>query len=679
MRDDLDRARAALWAIPCPADRESWWPIVGSALAEGVGEDEVLRWCEAGPNFDRAGAQSAIRSLARRPGSGRGGSLFAMARDAGWRDDAPPRINGHAQPHQRPQAARKASDRVRPQRLDFARLWADSEPATSAHPYIARRLGLPDGLRVVPAGSALTVNRQSVAGWLAVPLYDGGELASLQFIGPDGGKLTAPGPMRGWFTVGGSVAPGATVYVCEGIGQAWAAHQATKSPAVVAFGLGRMKATAQALAEQGARVVLVADVGTEAKIEAAAKEIGCAWIAPPADLGKNGDLSDLHQRDGLPAVAELLAQARGAPQDAPPTDEPHELDLAALAARDPQPPAFIVPDWLPAGEVTLLAAHGGTGKSATALHLAVCLRTGRDFHGLPVEVRGVDFVSFEDSEPVIHWRLHRICRALGVDFASLAGGLRVFDGTRSLSAWFARGEHGAYGPTAAFHGMAERIGGPGRVVIVDGSSDAFAGNEIDRAQVKAFIRMLRRLIADDGALLLLAHVDKPAARSPGDALGFSGSTGWHNGVRCRWFMFRETDEAGAEGENVVVEVRKSNYGSTGHRMVLRFDQDAHVFRRADNAPARGRPFQRADEADAILDAIRAAWAAGDPIPAAQSGQRTAHAVCEAREDFPASLKGRDGRRRFYRALEQLRAAGKVAVMEWRKPNRHVVEVLNVRE
>lgn len=375
--------------------------------------------------------------------------------------------------------------------------------------------------------------------------------------------------------------------------------------------------------------------------------------------------------------AEHQADADGATEGAR-DDAPRLLDLSALAQREPEPPAFIVPDWLPAGEVTLFAAHGGTGKSATALRLAVCLAVGRDWHGLPVESRIVDFVSFEDAEPVIHWRLHRICQALGVTLADAAARLRIFDATKCASGWYSRGQYGESGPTAAFHDMAARIGGPGRVVIVDGSSDVFGGSEIDRAQVKAFIRLLRRLIAEDGALLLIAHVDKLAAKSGADSLGFSGSTGWHNGVRCRWFMFNEADDEGTETGNLVLEVRKSNLGRTGGRMVLAFDESRGTFERIDSEPPqRGRAFQRADEADAIVAVIRAAWDAGDPIPAAQSGQRTAHSVCEARDDFPASLKGRGaGRRRFYRALEELRAAGAVRVEAQRRMNRHVVEVLH---
>lgn len=385
--------------------------------------------------------------------------------------------------------------------------------------------------------------------------------------------------------------------------------------------------------------------------------------------------AELH--GGQRAVLERRLREPETRRDRGEVDQPVQLDLEVLGARVPEPPAFVLPEWLPAGEVTLFAAHGGTGKSAIALHLGACIVLGRPFFGVPVERCGVDFISFEDRADVLHWRLHRVAQALGVTLADLqAAGLRVFDATACATPWFVR-QFGEVGPTAAFHDIAERVGGPGRVVVVDGSSDVYAGDEIDRAQVKQFLRALRRLIADDGALLLLAHVDKQAAQRPADAPGFSGSTGWHNGVRCRWFMFHEDD--GGEAGNLVLEVRKSNLGRAGSRMVLRFDDQAHVFTRVDSEPVGGRLFQRVDEAQAIVQVIRAAWAAGDPIPAATGGTRTAHSVCEARDDLPESLKGKRGRARFYRALEQLRAAGAVRVVGRRNASRHSVQVLHAPE
>lgn len=480
--NDIDRACSALWAIPCPADRDSWWPIVGSALAEGVPEDEVLRWCESGPNFKRADVLPTIRSLARRPGNGRGGSLFAKAREAGWREQT----NGrHHEAPKRPQEPRTADPKAERPRFDCAAVWRDSEAATADHPYIARKLGLPEGLRVVPAGSALRINRQSVAGWLAVPLYDGDELATLQFIGPDGGKLTAPGPMRGCFTVGGRIAPGATVHVCEGIGQAWSAHQATQSPAVVAFGLGRMKATGQALADQGARVVLVADVGAEEKTEAAAKEIGCAWVAPPADLGKNGDLNDLHQRAGLQAVAELLAKPNEAP--GPRFRVMTADDLAALP-----PVRWRVRGVLPAEGIAAIYGPAGSGKTFLTLDLLGAVADGRAWFAHRVESCAVVYVALEGEAGIAqrvkayrtrHGRAPARMRFIAQPFALLEAG-DVAELAQAIRA----------------------AGGAGGIVAIDTLNRAAPGaDENDSRDMGRIIEGAKLLQAALGGLVLLIH------------------------------------------------------------------------------------------------------------------------------------------------------------------------------
>lgn len=361
--------------------------------------------------------------------------------------------------------------------------------------------------------------------------------------------------------------------------------------------------------------------------------------------------------------------------------DPVEVDLAGMARSDPQPPWFLVDGLMPGEEITLFAADGGVGKSQFALQLAVCRAACVPFFGLEVTEGGVDFVSFEDRPAVLHWRLSRICTHMGLDLASLIGRLRIFDATESSSAWGYKG-YGQFMPTDAFERMRQRIGGPDQLVIVDGLSDVFAGDENDRSQAKAFLRMLRTMIGPGGAMLVLAHVDKAAAKMQGgDSLGYSGSTGWSNGVRSRLHMYRECVEGEGETGRLVVETKKANLAAKGSRLALRFDTDAMVLVEAggDDVLADGHspPFRKSDEAEAILRVIAAAYQAGDPVPAATSGSRTAHSVAEAREGLPPSLRGKHNRIRFNRALEQLRQAGAVVVEPFRRPNRHVSEVLNV--
>src|SRR5690606_17778412 len=214
---------------------------------------------------------------------------------------------GHRKPQEPPKLRPKGSSPA----FDFAAVWRDSEPATVAHGYIQRKLGLADGLRVyrgpeVVAGTALD-------GALLVPVLDpGGRHQSVRASLPDGAKRSAPGaPIRGGrHVVGGPVED--VVFVAEGLGQAWSAHQATGAPAVCCFGAGNVETVAQALRAEHpqARIVIVADAGKEADAERVAAAIGGAWVGMPEGVASNYDLNDLHREAGsLEAVAALLAQA----------------------------------------------------------------------------------------------------------------------------------------------------------------------------------------------------------------------------------------------------------------------------------------------------------------------------------------------------------------------------------
>ena len=92
-----------------------------------------------------------------------------------------------------------------------------------------------DGLRVVPAGDPLRIMGESMAGALVVPVTLDGAIKTLQFItaGDTAARLKAEGKqtklnlpgasMAGGWHVVGKLVPGGTVYLCEGIGTAWAA------------------------------------------------------------------------------------------------------------------------------------------------------------------------------------------------------------------------------------------------------------------------------------------------------------------------------------------------------------------------------------------------------------------------------------------------------------------------
>jgi len=494
--EELERARSALNAIDATCDRATWIRLGMAARAAGLSFDDFDGWSATGANYSGERDTRAVWQSFSDSGAVGPGTLFGAARAAGWRDDARPLNghNGHAAPPRRPQAPAGGAP------FDVAGTWEACEPATPAHGYIRRKLGLCDGLRVVPADSSVRVARQSVAGWLAVPLFDAGsgdEPASLQFIGPDGGKLTAPGSMRGWFTVGPKPSPGVNVYVCEGLGAAWSAHQAARSPAVVAFGAGRMESVARALLElvPGVRVVLVADVGMQAKAEATANALGCTWVAPPDDLGKNGDVNDLHQRAGLQAVAALLAQAREPEKPEPRFRLLTAEELAALPAA-----RWRVRGVLPADGLAAVYGPPGSGKSFLALDLLGAVAEGRDWFDHRACPAPVVYVALEGQAGIAQ-RVQAYRSRHGQAPADM----------RFVAERFALLEPGDVAELAA---AIRAAGGAGGVVAIDTLNQASPGaDENDSRDMGRIIEGAKLLQAALGGLVLLVHHSgKDAAR-----------------------------------------------------------------------------------------------------------------------------------------------------------------------
>ena len=88
-------------------------------------------------------------------------------------------------------------------------------------------------------------------------------------------------------------------------------------------------------------------------------------------------------------------------------------------------------------------------------------------------------------------------------------------------------------PTATLGELRAAVGGAG-LLIIDNASDAYDGPENDRRQVRTFIRELAGLGRGNNAgVMLLAHIDKQAARFGSQGNSYSGSSAWHNSARSR--------------------------------------------------------------------------------------------------------------------------------------------------
>ena len=384
MIQEIERARSALWSIDPDCERDKWVKIAMAANAAGLDITEFDNWSSGAESYKPADAAAVWKSTGPTGGI-TAGSLFYIAKEHGWTD---PR-HGTDRPQSR-QIERKEPEPSKRTPHDPLTLWNDCKPATASHEYIARKLGLPDGLCVY--SGSLTIAGQSCDGTLVLPCCSlDGSLVSLQFIAPEK-KVFLPGcklPADACLIVGGPIRDGQRIYICEGIGQAWSAYQATTVPAVCCFGVGRMAGVAKALRERynAAALVLVADGGKESQMAAIARAIHGAWVEMPEGSASNYDLNDYHKEHGLDAVRILLEQTKEPPQRF------HLLTPADLAKLPPV--RWLVRGVLPTEGIGAIFGPSGSGKSFLSLDLLATVAGGGEWFGCRAKSARVLYVALE--------------------------------------------------------------------------------------------------------------------------------------------------------------------------------------------------------------------------------------------------------------------------------------------
>jgi hypothetical protein len=338
---------------------------------------------------------------------------------------------------------------------------------------------------------------------------------------------------------------------------------------------------------------------------------------------------------------EILAEVPS--NSTPAVGWPCAIDLAVLSTKDAAPPRFVIPDWLPEGMATLFAGHGGAGKSGIALHLASCIALGQSFFGLQPAQRRVLYLSCEDRADLLHWRLSHACKHMGISLSDLRDHLYLLDLVGKDSLLYNKDPRTGRYITPAFGQLMARIADyDAEVLFIDGIADTFAGNENSRGEVKQFVNMLVDAIPPTGALVLVGHVAKPASAVGGSAGdGYSGSTGWHNSVRARWYLYPEqTDDPGAKATKLVLALQKSNYGRTDQSLAFEWSQDSHMFVGTQQTAAtpQERALADAGEQRKILQVVYSCQEAGAPVPAAMQGPSTAFAFLRVHADWPEALR-----------------------------------------
>lgn len=368
MHSDSGRARAALAVIPPNLPRDQWHEVGRAAIAAGLTIDDVDSWSATAENYKgRRDIEAAFRTVKSNGGTG-AGTLFHYAKQYGFdgiKNSSLPITHAEITAHKPFKKANKCN---------ALQVWEQCLPATPDEPYIKKKQGNPDGLRVYPASMPpLVIRGRNVTGYLVVPCWSGDNLQTLQFIPPDGGdKLNLPDASfhDGFFTVGDI---SNHVYIMEGIGQAWAVNKATGAAAVVCFGSGRMATVAKVLRAKypDARLVIAPDRGKETDAEKIAAAVVGLMVEMPTDKPSNYDCNDFAQEFGIDALADLLERVK-APA----------MRFKLLSDEDlcKMPPLqWRIKKVLP--EIGLAAVFGasGSGKSFLVLDALQAIAEGREW------------------------------------------------------------------------------------------------------------------------------------------------------------------------------------------------------------------------------------------------------------------------------------------------------------
>lgn len=341
-----------------------------------------------------------------------------------------------------------------------------------------------------------------------------------------------------------------------------------------------------------------------------------------------------------------------------------EIPLDDVMSASLEPVRFALKPWLPRRHVTLFGGHGGIGKSSLALTMGAHVAAGLPFAGHSGDRVPVLFVSLEDEPSIVRLRLRRIIESYNLDPAMVLPGMRLLDGTQSFSALMTEGDGFNDAPviTKAFREIEQKSAGTG-LVIIDNASDAFDANENSRRAVRAFVRNLAEIARKhDTAVVLLAHIDKAAARNGSQGNSYSGSTAWHNSARSRLAL---AEQEGA----IILTHEKANLTACADPLRLSFVGGVLMPESgANGSNLTGAHFDQAE----IIRAFKAAAEAGQRInasltPGAYCAMKSLELLPD--EAYPKAFRSKAGASRAARAIAALKGAGRIKQVSYKTDDR----------
>lgn len=295
-----------------------------------------------------------------------------------------------------------------------------------------------------------------------------------------------------------------------------------------------------------------------------------------ADLEKSGCTVHVIDLPGLPEKGDIMDWT-GSAEDLralvdqhlnPPVQLLPIIDISGWIGKTPPAREWIVQDWIPSRQTTMLTGAGGVGKSLLAQQLATCVALGLPFMGQAIQQTGALYLSCEDDAEELWRRQAAICAGLGVGLESVVGKLHLVslmgETDVSLASFDPSGRIVVSQRWRDLNSTADMLGIG--FAALDNATDLMAGDLNDIHPVAEFINLLTGLaLRRDGAVLILHHPNKG-----GD--DWLGSVAWHNKVRSRLILKRDEVDSDAR----LLENPKANYAPSGCELSFRWIKGAFL-------------------------------------------------------------------------------------------------------
>jgi RecA-family ATPase len=352
------------------------------------------------------------------------------------------------------------------------------------------------------------------------------------------------------------------------------------------------------------------------------------------------------------------------------------VNIADVFSNPPKPQGYVWAGRIPFGAVTLLAAHGGIGKSLFALLLAICVAIGREFLGLPTASLKTVFFSAEDSVETLRRRVAAICQAEEIDPALVADNLILIDATDAAVLYEEVNVKSV--KFVAAHENYPKLktlidDNAIKFAIIDNASDVYAADPVNRQYVTQFIRALVRLLpedVEDKGVLLLAHVNRvtaKAGRHQQDTEGYADSAAWHNATRSRLFLNAIDDNGGLSLQHL-----KNNFGLKQPPLTIQFRNDGSSFYIPNTFNDDAKSVIKADtdrkNKFTILGLIREFYGRGEWISSESNSRSNAHAMLKHEPTYPFK-DNRDEREKCITMLRECQREGLLIDELYKKASR----------